>query len=104
MHPAVFVELDFDAIGRIYLVNFVFVFYSMPKSEKNFPHPLAAIFKGGFLAGVVLWVERECEKQLTADIRQPIPEPRQHFVDANGMKPRRRNEFLDGLLAENVCG
>src|ERR1017187_3462250 len=75
-----------------------------PELEKQFAQPVAAVLKGSFLIGVVFRVQRERQEQLAADIRQTIPKPRQKLKDADRMEPWRGNEFLYGLLAEDICG
>ena len=98
MHPAGFVEFNFDAIRRSNLVGLAVMLNAVAKLEKNFPHPLATVFKGGFFAGKLLRVNGECQKQLAANIGQAIPYPREHLVNADGMKPRLWDKFLDGLF------
>jgi hypothetical protein len=87
MNPAGFMELDLDAIGRVYDVNLALVIHAMTELEENLPQPVAAVLEGRFLVGVVFRVEGERQEQLAADIGQPVPKPGQDFEDAHRMKP-----------------
>jgi hypothetical protein len=51
------VEFHLDAIGRIDNVKLALIFNAMPELVKHLAQPIAAVFKCGFLIGVVFRVE-----------------------------------------------